>query len=163
MEEKKDGGFEDIEVADQDPDQDETLKALAKSVNKGQPKTQKIRDFKARVLSLLELYASKTKNQSYVFKALQGVFPQVSQGDVLKLDRVLGIALERAAGKAEPEAIDNLIEQYVGLLCKYVDCYPGHPSRGTRRSSHGPSASYSSLNCSRTRVRRSSWWESCRA
>lgn len=111
--------MEDVDVELQDGidlEDDATLKALAKSASAGQPKSQKIRDFKARVLSLLELYSARTKQHGSLFKALRGVFPQVSQDDAVKLDRVLGLSLERGGGATAD--LEDVTAQYVTLLCR---------------------------------------------
>ena len=66
-------------------------------VANNQPKKQKIKDFKARVLGLLEIYASHTKDHSQLFKALEGVSLTLIMSDVIKLDKIINISLSRKA------------------------------------------------------------------
>lgn len=70
------------------------------------------------MLGLLQLYATHTKSHDHLFEAYEGVYKQVADYDVIKLDRVLNVSLLRGANGVGLEHINEVLQQYFGLLCK---------------------------------------------
>lgn len=102
-----------------DPDDDPTLKMVIKELEKDEkPKAHRIRDFKSRVLGLLNLYAQLTKSHQPLFEAYEGIYKQVADYDALKLDRILNASLQRGSNGVTLERINEVLQQYFGLLCK---------------------------------------------
>lgn len=100
------------------PDEDPRLQQIVKQLEaNGKPKANKIRDFKSRVLSLLQLYAQHAKSHDTLFEAYEGVYKQVADHDVLKLDRILNVSLLRGANGVSLEHLNEVLQQYFGLLC----------------------------------------------
>ena len=102
-----------------DPDDDPQLQKIVKQLEaSGKPKAHKIRDFKSRVLSLLQIYAQNTKTHDMLFEAYEGVYKQVADYDIIKLDRILNVSLLRGANGVALEHLNEVLQQYFGLLCK---------------------------------------------
>jgi hypothetical protein len=71
--------YDDIEVENGNPDDDPRLQSIVKSLEaNSKPKAHKIKDFKSRVLGLLQIYALNTNSHESLFRSYEGVYKQVT-------------------------------------------------------------------------------------